>query len=144
MMIHTKLQKAVKNSKILETHGTKSARKILLIDDEPGILRVTAIALRDEGYMVETAQNGRAGLAACARFSPHVVITDIHMPEMDGISLLKEIKKAFILVFRKKSNAYSNRHDFKQLQKKIFTSLLNNFHYIMLQCCSYSCIIATI
>jgi YesN/AraC family two-component response regulator len=52
--------------------------------------------------MVETAENGRAGLAACARFSPHVVITDIRMPEMDGISLLKEIKKSFHSCFPEK------------------------------------------
>ncbi len=61
----------------------KQPWKILLIDDEPGILRVTGIALRDAGYMVEAAQDGEEGMRICREFQPHIVITDIRMPKME-------------------------------------------------------------
>lgn len=69
--------------------------KILFIDDEPSIRRVTGIALEDAGYRVQTAENGEMGLAACRQFSPHIVITDIRMPGMDGIALLEAVKTEF-------------------------------------------------
>ncbi|WP_320044621.1 response regulator [uncultured Desulfobacter sp.] len=65
--------------------------KIVLIDDEPGIRKVTAIVLEDWGYQVETAENGEAGLKACAAFLPQIVITDIKMPGMDGLCVLETI-----------------------------------------------------
>lgn len=67
----------------------------MFIDDEPSIRRVTGIALEDAGYRVQTAENGEMGLAACRQFSPHIVITDIRMPGMDGIALLEAVKTEF-------------------------------------------------
>ena len=66
--------------------------KIVLIDDESGIRKVTAIVLEDWGFRVETAENGRAGLKACASFLPQIVITDVKMPGMDGLSVLETIR----------------------------------------------------
>ncbi len=67
--------------------------KVLLIDDEEAIRRVVSIALADEGYQMLTAPDGESGLRLCQEESPHIVITDIRMPGMDGIEVLKEIKK---------------------------------------------------
>ena len=67
-------------------------RRILLIDDEEDIRDVISLVLRDAGYTVETAADGVSGLAACRTFSPHIVITDIRMPRMDGLTVLKQIK----------------------------------------------------
>ena len=67
--------------------------KIVLIDDEEGIRKVMAIALKDSGYSVLTAENGNAGVELCKESSPQLVITDIKMPGMDGLQVLETLKK---------------------------------------------------
>lgn len=66
--------------------------RILLIDDEEDIRDVVALVLTEAGFQVETAADGILGLDVCQKFHPHVVITDIRMPRMDGIRVLEEIK----------------------------------------------------
>lgn len=67
-------------------------KQILLVDDEPGILKVLGISLADRGYRVLTAQNGEEALRICEGISPSMVLTDIKMPGMDGIELLRRLK----------------------------------------------------
>ena len=67
--------------------------KVLIIDDEKGVRRVMALTLKDAGYEVLTADSGQRGIRTCQERSPHIVITDILMPEMDGIDVLKKIKE---------------------------------------------------
>ncbi len=66
--------------------------KILLIDDEPDIVRVLSMSLRADGYEVVTALNGTEGVAAFEAEQPDIIITDIKMPGMDGIEVLGKIK----------------------------------------------------
>jgi two-component system, NtrC family, sensor kinase len=66
--------------------------RILLIDDEEDIREMLSLALSDAGFQVATAADGFLGIAACRDFNPHVVITDIRMPRMDGIQVLEAIK----------------------------------------------------
>jgi PAS domain S-box-containing protein len=66
---------------------------ILLIDDEPDLLRVLARSLKADGHQVDTALNGPDGLAAFEGQHPAIVITDIKMPGMSGIEVLKRIKE---------------------------------------------------
>ncbi|MFO8084090.1 MAG: response regulator [Desulfobacterales bacterium] len=66
--------------------------KVLLIDDEETNVRVLAISLRSDGYEVVTAYSGEEGLEVFDRESPDIVVTDIKMPGMDGIDVLKNIK----------------------------------------------------
>ena len=66
--------------------------KLLLIDDEPDILRVLSMSLKADGYDVISAQNGAEGVAAFEKEKPDIVITDIKMPGMDGIEVLKKVK----------------------------------------------------
>ncbi len=66
---------------------------ILLVDDEEDIREVLDIALRDKGYTVYTAQDGKEALEIFEKFQPPVILTDIKMPGMDGIELLKIIKR---------------------------------------------------
>ena len=67
--------------------------KLLLIDDEPDILRVLSMSLKADGYDVVTAANGTEGVAAFEKEKPDIVITDIKMPGMDGIEVLKKVKE---------------------------------------------------
>ena len=69
------------------------AWKVLFIDDDEGIRKVISIALEDAGYNMLTAADGQKGIELCQKHSPHIIITDIRMPGMDGIEVLKSIKK---------------------------------------------------
>jgi two-component system response regulator GlrR len=72
--------------------AAKSKGKILLVDDDPGLLRLISIRLRAEGYDVEAVESAHKALATLNRFSPDLVITDLRMDKMDGIGLLKELQ----------------------------------------------------
>lgn len=67
-------------------------RSVLLVDDEDGIRRVLAITLADKGYEVRQAKNAEEALAGMRQRPAPVVLTDIKMPGMDGLGLLKAIK----------------------------------------------------
>lgn len=70
----------------------RTDHRILLVDDEAGIRKVLGIALADSGYEVTTAENGEAALEKFRELRPPIVLTDIKMPDMDGIELLQHIK----------------------------------------------------
>ncbi len=65
---------------------------ILLVDDEPGIRKVLSISLADLGYTVHSAENATQALEIIKEVRPDITLTDIKMPGMDGIELLKAIK----------------------------------------------------
>jgi len=67
--------------------------QVLLVDDEPGILKVLGISLADRGYRVLTAESGEDALRIFLDARPDIILTDIKMPAMDGIELLKRIKQ---------------------------------------------------
>jgi two-component system KDP operon response regulator KdpE len=66
--------------------------KILVVDDESQITRVVRSALISNGYAVEVAIDGISALEKLAEWSPDLVITDLSMPRMDGITLCSEIR----------------------------------------------------
>ena len=59
--------------------------RILLVDDDPGLLRLLSIRLRAEHYEVEAVESAAEALAALSRFRPDLVVTDLRMENMDGI-----------------------------------------------------------
>jgi|LGOV01.1.fsa_nt_gb signal transduction histidine kinase len=67
--------------------------KVLLIDDEEPIRKIVGLYLRTKGYEVFTAADGQKGIELFQRESPPIVLTDIKMPGMDGIEVLKRIKQ---------------------------------------------------
>lgn len=66
--------------------------RLLLIDDEPGIRRMMSLDLAAEGYQVATAEDGARGLEIFGQTRPDIVLTDLKMPGMDGIEVLRRIK----------------------------------------------------
>jgi CheY-like chemotaxis protein len=66
---------------------------ILLVDDDPSILRAWRRVLQLEGYQVETAANGEAGLIIARTVQPILVIADQSMPGMGGIELCHRLKR---------------------------------------------------
>jgi two-component system, NtrC family, nitrogen regulation response regulator NtrX len=67
-----------------------SATHILVVDDEPDIRGLVKEILEDEGYAVAVAENGEAARHALRDRRPDLILLDIWMPDIDGISLLKE------------------------------------------------------
>jgi two-component system OmpR family response regulator len=65
--------------------------RILVVDDEPNILDVISMALRFQGFRVETAPNGRDALAAVRSFQPHLMLLDIMLPDMEGFEVARRL-----------------------------------------------------
>ncbi|MFA7257004.1 MAG: response regulator [Kiritimatiellales bacterium] len=68
-------------------------KHILVIDDDPAVLSLFEQFLESEGFSVALALNGLEGILSLKQQKPDLIITDIMMPEMDGLELLMEIKK---------------------------------------------------
>ena len=66
--------------------------KILIVDDEVQITRVLRTALSSQGYVVRTANNGIEGLEVAHEWKPDLVITDVAMPEMNGVEFCRELR----------------------------------------------------
>lgn len=69
------------------------SRKILVADDESHILNVVSLKLRNAGYQVLTAADGREALELALAETPDLLITDYHMPELSGLELCRRLKE---------------------------------------------------
>jgi two-component system, OmpR family, KDP operon response regulator KdpE len=67
--------------------------RVLVVDDEPGILRVVQVNLGRHDYRVETADSGEAALQAYVRIRPDLVLLDLGLPDMDGLEVLRTIRE---------------------------------------------------
>ena len=75
------------------TRIARRTPRILVVDDDPGLLRLLTIRLRSEKYEVEPVESGVRALEAVSRFRPDLVVTDLRMAGLDGIELLKELRR---------------------------------------------------
>lgn len=66
--------------------------RIVLVDDDPGLLRLLTIRLRSEGFEVAACESASQALTSVPRFQPDVLVTDLRMKDKDGIGLLKELQ----------------------------------------------------
>ncbi|MGB9812765.1 MAG: sigma-54-dependent transcriptional regulator [Thermovenabulum sp.] len=69
-----------------------SSVKVLIIDDEPSICKALQIALKTEGYEVDTAFSGKEGIKKFKMILPDIVILDLRLPDLDGIKVMESIK----------------------------------------------------
>lgn len=68
------------------------AKRLLVVDDDPGLLLAVSETLRAEGYHVKTARRGAEALVIVAQSLPDLIISDIRMPGMDGYQLVKNLR----------------------------------------------------
>jgi DNA-binding response OmpR family regulator len=68
-------------------------KKVLVVDDEEDMQKLVKIRLEQEGFVVITASDGEKGIKAAELEMPDLIIMDIMMPNMDGYSCLKEVRK---------------------------------------------------
>ncbi len=68
------------------------AKKFLIVDDSASMRQLVSFTVKDAGYDVIIAENGRDALAKLAGSKVDMVITDLNMPEMDGISLIRQLR----------------------------------------------------
>ena len=73
--------------------GATGGARVLLVEDEPGLLRALLINLRARQYEVVTASAGREALAAAARRPPDAVILDLGLPDIDGTEVIAELRQ---------------------------------------------------
>jgi DNA-binding response OmpR family regulator len=107
-----------------------SAARILIVDDERMIADTLSAIFRGAGYETYTAYNGRLGLDAARTLRPELVLSDVAMPEMDGVQMAMQIRrsqpKVRVLLLSGQSetsdllrSARENGFDFELLQKPI-------------------------
>lgn len=68
--------------------------KIAIVEDDQAISQMYRIKFEGEGYQVETAENGKAGLATIQKMKPDIVLLDVMMPEMNGDEVLEKLRES--------------------------------------------------
>jgi len=71
---------------------SEAARRVLVVDDEPSIIDAVATVLRYEGFEVEEATTGRAGLTRCQEQTFDLVILDVMLPDLDGFEITRRLR----------------------------------------------------
>ncbi|MBU0573200.1 MAG: response regulator [Candidatus Margulisiibacteriota bacterium] len=67
-------------------------KRVLLVDDEPEVLEVLRIRMKNWGYTCDSAPNGAVALEKISKEKPDLIILDVMMPDMDGFEVLKRLK----------------------------------------------------
>ncbi len=80
-------------------HGLRTPPRILAVDDNPTNLELLRVRLNAQGYEVVTAMDGEAALVQVRELEPDLVLLDVMMPKLDGISVLKQLKQDTTLRF---------------------------------------------
>jgi DNA-binding response OmpR family regulator len=71
--------------------NSDSQHRILVVDDEPNIVDVVSMALRFQGFEIESAGTGADALAAVASFKPHLIVLDVMLPDMEGFDVAQRL-----------------------------------------------------
>ena len=74
------------------TRADGSALRLLVVDDEPNIAELLQMALRYEGWDIQTAGTGRKAVAAAKEFAPDAIVLDMMLPDYDGMEVLRKVR----------------------------------------------------
>ncbi len=75
----------------MESSGGTEPHRVLVVDDEPNIVDVISMALRFQGFAVDSASSGREALAAVRTFDPHLMVLDIMLGDMEGFEVAERL-----------------------------------------------------
>lgn len=75
-----------------EQQPSETAKRIIIVDDDPDVLMLIGVMLKNEGYVVDTAHDGEEALQKIAVHAPDVILLDIMMPRMNGVEVAKKLK----------------------------------------------------
>ncbi|MFH1621811.1 MAG: response regulator [Candidatus Omnitrophota bacterium] len=78
---------------IEKTGLDEKSKNILVVDDDPDVIDIISLSLKDKGFTLISANNGVEALEKLKIFIPNLIILDIHMPKMNGYELIKHLKK---------------------------------------------------
>jgi two-component system KDP operon response regulator KdpE len=73
-------------------HGLPRSQRVLIVEDEPAMLRALRINLRARGYEVTTAAAGRSALTEATRRPPDAVLLDLGLPDVDGVAVIRQLR----------------------------------------------------
>ncbi|HEU0190330.1 MAG TPA: response regulator transcription factor [Mycobacterium sp.] len=76
------------------TRADGSPIRVLLVDDEPALTNLVKMALHYEGWQVDVAHNGREAVAKFEKVGPDVLVLDIMLPDVDGLSILQRVRES--------------------------------------------------
>lgn len=91
---------------------------VLVVDDQPGVRQLLGIIIKEAGYQVRDAQNGKEAVDIVKMWKPDLVIMDIKMPVMDGVKALEKIKLLSPDLPVVMMTAYGSEEVLEDLQKK--------------------------
>jgi two-component system OmpR family response regulator len=71
--------------------ATTNGHRVLVVDDEPNIVDVVSMALRFQGFSVESAGTGAEAVSAVGAFHPHLIVLDVMLPDMEGFEVARRL-----------------------------------------------------
>ena len=77
---------------------TQTGKKVLIVEDSKNYLFIISQKLSEEGFIVTTAEDGEEGLAAAKKDKPDLILLDIEMPKMDGLTVAKKLREENIQI----------------------------------------------
>jgi signal transduction histidine kinase/class 3 adenylate cyclase len=76
-----------------ETGEVATGARILIVDDNPDLRHYLSSILRGQGYQIQTARNGEEGLKKAQAFRPYLILTDLMMPKVSGVEMIKQLRQ---------------------------------------------------
>ncbi|QWR76533.1 sigma-54-dependent transcriptional regulator [Candidatus Magnetomonas plexicatena] len=73
---------------------SKDNYRVMIVDDEESIRLLLLRILEDDGYAIKSASNGKEALSICENFRPHLILLDLKMPQMDGLTFIEKYKQS--------------------------------------------------
>ena len=92
-------------------------KKILIVDDEAGIIEEVKAFFEEEGFGVRTADTGREGIDGIGQFQPDLVILDMKLPDMSGLQVLKFCKENYPAIKVIVNTGYVNQPMFDEAER---------------------------